>query len=48
MVEVIWTEQAVDSLNQIAEYIAQDSERYASAIVEKIYSKELYPAKIII
>lgn len=39
MVEVIWTEQAVDSLNQIAEYIAQDSERYASAIVEKIYLK---------
>jgi len=34
---VIWTEQAVDDLSEIAEYISHDSQYYALAVVREIY-----------
>lgn len=38
MVEVNWTYQALNDLQDIAEYIAQDSERYASLMVDRLFS----------
>lgn len=38
MVEVNWTHQAPGGLQDIAEYIARDSERYASLIVDRLFS----------
>ena len=35
MVEVIWTDNAIEDLNDIGEYIARDSERYAEITVLK-------------
>ena len=34
--EVTWSPQVRDDLNEIAAYIAKDSPRYASAVVDKI------------
>ena len=39
MVEVIFTEQALSDINDIAEYIANDSIHYASLQVEKFFNK---------
>ncbi len=39
MVKVIWTEQAIDDLTNIANYSSGYSEQYASAIVSKLFSK---------
>lgn len=37
MAEIIWSENAMKDIEEIAEFIAQDSEYYALLIVEKIY-----------
>ena len=37
MAEVIWTEPAIDQLNNIAEYIALDRPLVASEVVQKIF-----------
>ena len=39
MVKVVWTEIATDDLKDIFDYIADDSERYASITVNKIYQR---------
>jgi len=47
MVKIVWTEQAIQDLNDLAEYIANDSQRYAELTVEKLFYSvdvlELYP-----
>jgi toxin ParE1/3/4 len=35
MVKVIWTDSAIMDLNDIGDYIAQDSERFAALTVER-------------
>ena len=42
MVEVIWTEKAIKSIDEIANYISKDSLRYAKELVSKFYSKVEY------
>ena len=37
MVKVIWTDQAIHDLDNIGEYIAKDSPRYASLTVERLF-----------
>lgn len=37
MVKVIWTYQAIHDLDNIGEYIAKDSPRYASLTVERLF-----------
>lgn len=39
MVKVIWTEQAIDDLTNIAQYSSSYSEKYASTIVSKLFNK---------
>lgn len=39
MVKIVWTDQAIDDLNDIAEYIAENSERYAMITVRKLYER---------
>ncbi|MDW3197001.1 MAG: type II toxin-antitoxin system RelE/ParE family toxin [Cytophagales bacterium] len=39
MVEVIWTNNALLDLNEIGEYIAKDSPKYAEITVSKLYYK---------
>jgi addiction module RelE/StbE family toxin len=39
MVKVIWTEQAIDDLTNIAQYSSGYSSTYASAIVSKLFNK---------
>ncbi|MFC5540061.1 type II toxin-antitoxin system RelE/ParE family toxin [Rhodocytophaga aerolata] len=39
MVKVIWTEQAIDDLTNIAQYSSGYSEKYASTIVSKLFNK---------
>ncbi len=39
MVKVIWTELSRDDLQEIFDYIAEDSKRYASITVNKIYNR---------
>lgn len=47
MVKVVWTDQAIQDLNDIGEYIANDSERYAreviQALFESVYLLESHP-----
>jgi len=38
MVKVVWTDSAIEDLNEIAEYIAKDSIRYAEVVVEKLFN----------
>lgn len=38
MAQVIWTENAICDINKIAEYIAADSEYYATEFVKKIFT----------
>ena len=49
MAEVIWTDNAIEDLNDIGEYIAKDSERYAEITVLKLFSSvdilETHPKK---
>ncbi|MHB8260988.1 MAG: type II toxin-antitoxin system RelE/ParE family toxin [Bacteroidia bacterium] len=45
MVEVVWTAQSLNDIDQIAEYIAKDSFNYAKGVVERIFSLEKYLKK---
>ena len=38
MVKIIWTEQALKDLDEIAEYISKDSVKYAELMVKKLFS----------
>ena len=38
MVKVIWSDTAVQDLNDIGNYIAKDSERYAEITVERLFN----------
>jgi plasmid stabilization system protein ParE len=38
MVKVIWTDSAIQDLNDIAEYIAKDSVRYAEITVQRLFT----------
>lgn len=37
MVKVIWTDNAIYNLNEIGEYIAKNSERYAAITIQKLF-----------
>jgi addiction module RelE/StbE family toxin len=37
MVKVIWTDSAIQDLNDIGDFIARDSQRYAELTVEKLF-----------
>ena len=39
MAQVIWTAQATEDIERIAEYVAQESEQYASLLVTKLYAR---------
>ena len=39
MARVKWTTHALENVNDIAEYIAKDSQRYASAQVERFFER---------
>ena len=39
MAKVVWMEQAIDDLTNIANFASQYSEQYASAIVSKLFNK---------
>jgi len=47
MVEIIWTDSAIQDLNDIGDYIARDSERYAQITVNRLFDSvdilESYP-----
>ena len=38
MVKVVWTDSAIFDLNEIGEYIAKDSERYAQLTIERLFN----------
>lgn len=38
MVKIIWTDSAIQDLNDIGEYIAKDSQKYAEITVEKLFT----------
>ena len=38
MVKVVWTDSAIFDLNEIGEFIARDSERYAQLTVERLFN----------
>jgi addiction module RelE/StbE family toxin len=37
MVKIVWTYQAIQDLNDIGEFIAKDSERYAREVIRTLY-----------
>ena len=39
MVKLIWTDQAIDDLGDIGDYIAENSEMYAKLTIQKIYER---------
>jgi addiction module RelE/StbE family toxin len=39
MVKLIWTDQAIEDLGGIGDYIAETSERYAKLTVQKLYDR---------
>ena len=39
MVEISWTSQSIDDLNNIAEFIAKDSPKYARLFIEKVFDR---------
>jgi toxin ParE1/3/4 len=47
MVRLIWTEEALDGLNQLAEYIAVSNPRAAKKLVQTVFEKvsrlEIFP-----
>jgi len=47
MAKVNWTDSAIDDLNDIGEFIAKDSEKYAQITVNKLFDYtdilEIYP-----
>ena len=38
MVKVIWTDTAIKDLNDIGDYIAKDSERYAQLTIQQLFT----------
>lgn len=42
MVKIVWTDQAIKDLNDIGEYIAHDSERYAREVVQSLFESVLF------
>ncbi|WP_114752504.1 type II toxin-antitoxin system RelE/ParE family toxin [Pleomorphovibrio marinus] len=38
MVKVVWTDSAIDDLNEIGEHILKDSERYAQLTVDRLFN----------
>lgn len=41
MVRIVWTELSVNDLEEVRDYIAQDSKRYSSITVTRIYERVL-------
>jgi toxin ParE1/3/4 len=39
MAEVKWTNQSIEDITSIAEYISKDSMRYAELFVEKVFER---------
>jgi plasmid stabilization system protein ParE len=39
MVKINWTEFSLQDINNIAEYIAKDSQRYAELFVSNVFTK---------
>ena len=39
MVKLIWTDQAIDDLQNIGDYIAEDSQKYAKLTVRKLFER---------
>ncbi len=39
MVQISWIQRAIQDLNELAEYIAKDSPRYADLTIDKIFEK---------
>ena len=39
MVKLIWTDQAIEDLGNIGDYIALNSEKYAKLTVKKLYER---------
>ena len=37
MVKVVWTDNAIHDLDDIGEYIAKDSERYAKVVIQNLF-----------
>jgi toxin ParE1/3/4 len=42
MVKIIWTQRSLTDLKSIAEYISQDSIKYASLTIERLINVTLY------
>ncbi|MEA3444376.1 MAG: type II toxin-antitoxin system RelE/ParE family toxin [Bacteroidota bacterium] len=38
MVKIIWTDSAIEDLNDIGDYIAKDSERFAEITVQRLFN----------
>ena len=41
MAEIIWSERAIKDLEQIGDYISNDSVRYAKIVIQKLFNKLL-------
>ncbi|HEY9005122.1 MAG TPA: type II toxin-antitoxin system RelE/ParE family toxin [Ohtaekwangia sp.] len=39
MAKLIWTDQAIDDLGSIGDYIAESSKKYAKLTVKKLYER---------
>ncbi len=37
MVKIVWTDFAIQDIDDIGEYIAKDSERYAKVVIQAIF-----------
>jgi len=44
MVKIVWTDQAIQDLTDIGEYIANDSGRYARVVVQSLF-ESVHPLK---
>jgi len=42
MAEIVWTESALNDLDDIGDYIAKDSARYAELTVAKLFESPHY------
>ena len=38
MVKIVWTDKAIEDLDDIGHYIAIDSEKYAKAVVKRLFN----------
>mgnify|MGYP001581424366 FL=1 len=41
MVKIVWTDQAIQDLNDIGEFIAKDSERYSREVIRSLFESTL-------